>query len=80
MVPHLILAYAAKDKVAFILHPEQDEIVARIDVGAEGAVGMAWSGKGDTVMSWSASHVSDDDALRVGGRTLTRSASPLRAA
>lgn len=56
--PHLILAFAARDKTAFILHPEQDEPVARIDVGAEGATGMEWSGRGDTVMAWSGSHVS----------------------
>lgn len=58
LAPYLILAYAARDKVAYILHPQEQEPVARIDVGAEGAVGMAWSGKGDTIMSWSASHVS----------------------
>lgn len=32
--------------------------MAKIEVGAEGAVGMAWSGKGDTVLVWSAHKVS----------------------
>ena len=44
--------------MAWVLDPEQDEPVARIEVGAEGAVAMAWSGKGDTVLVWSAHHVS----------------------
>lgn len=44
--------------MAWVLDPEQDEPVARIEVGAEGAVAMAWSGTGDTILVWSAHHVS----------------------
>lgn len=56
--PHHILAFASKISTAWILDPRLDEPVAKIDVGAEGAVAMAWSGSGDAVMVWSAHHVS----------------------
>lgn len=56
----LILAYANKARQAWVLDPGSDEVLARIEVGDEGAVAIAWSPakEGDTVLVWSAHHVS----------------------
>ncbi|GAA5954475.1 hypothetical protein JCM21900_006819, partial [Sporobolomyces salmonicolor] len=55
--PHYILAYGAKVSTAWVIHPDQDEPIAKLQVGAEGAVAMAWSATGDVVMAWSAHHL-----------------------
>lgn len=57
--PHHVLVFAKKLATAWILDPNQDGEIARIDVGKEGAVAMDWAESPDpTVMSWSAHHVS----------------------
>ncbi|GAA6058646.1 hypothetical protein JCM10212_004057 [Sporobolomyces blumeae] len=55
--PHLILAYASAVSTAWVLDPEHDEPVAKLEVGAEGSVAMAWSAAGNVVMSWSRDHL-----------------------
>lgn len=55
--PYRILAFSARTATGWILDRDHDQPVAKIEVGAEGAVAMAWSGRGDTVMVWSASHL-----------------------
>lgn len=56
--PHFVLAYSAKERAAWVLDPAEGEPVARFDVGAEGALAMTWSETGDTIIAWSALHVS----------------------
>ncbi|BGP13445.1 hypothetical protein JCM10213_008294 [Rhodosporidiobolus nylandii] len=63
--PHYVLCYAAKARTAWVLDPEQDEIVATLEVGNEGAVRMDWaqvgSAAGDqgeaVIMAWSSHHL-----------------------
>ncbi|GAA5914356.1 hypothetical protein JCM6882_008170 [Rhodosporidiobolus microsporus] len=69
--PYYVLCYSAKARTAWVLHPDQDEVVARIEVGNEGAVRMDWAQvqstgngvyEGDSraeavVMAWSAHHL-----------------------
>ncbi|GAA6023202.1 hypothetical protein JCM8202_001025 [Rhodotorula sphaerocarpa] len=56
--PHHVLVFAKKLATAWILDPNQDGEIARIDVGKEGAVAMDWAESPDpTVMSWSALHL-----------------------
>ncbi|GAA5975667.1 hypothetical protein JCM11641_003562 [Rhodosporidiobolus odoratus] len=65
--PHYVLCYSAKAKTAYVLDPDQDEVVAKLEVGSEGAVRMEWAqvpadgggrGEGESaVMAWSAHHL-----------------------
>ncbi|GAA5914373.1 hypothetical protein JCM5296_004385 [Sporobolomyces johnsonii] len=55
--PHYILAYGAKVSTAWAIHPDHDDPIAKLQVGPEGAVAMAWSATGDVVMAWSAHHL-----------------------
>lgn len=66
---NFILAFAPKANAAWIIDPTQESVVARVDVGDEGAVAVAWSTApaADTVLVWSAHHVSSA-SLRERGR------------
>ncbi|GAA5985199.1 hypothetical protein JCM10908_002566 [Rhodotorula pacifica] len=56
--PPYVLVFAAKARTAWILDPDQDGEMARIDIGNEGAVAMRWAQSPEpTVMSWSAHHL-----------------------
>ncbi|KAL8278653.1 hypothetical protein RQP46_008945 [Phenoliferia psychrophenolica] len=59
--PHsgLILAHCPKARQAWILDPDKDDVLARIEIGDEGALAMVWSpeGEGDSVLIWSAHHL-----------------------
>ncbi|GAA5839349.1 hypothetical protein JCM11251_003957 [Rhodosporidiobolus azoricus] len=41
--PIYVLCYSAKARTAWVLDPDQDDVVARIEVGNEGAVKMDWA-------------------------------------
>ncbi|GAA5860126.1 hypothetical protein JCM8547_009192 [Rhodosporidiobolus lusitaniae] len=76
--PYHVICYAAKVKTAWVLDPEKDEVVARLEVGNEGAVRMDWAQvpardeeEGEAVViAWSANH------LRLSLFRLTSSSSP----
>ncbi|BGP34420.1 hypothetical protein JCM10296v2_006240 [Rhodotorula toruloides] len=59
--PEYILVYSAKQRAAWVVDPEKEGEVARIEVGNEGCVAMAWARTGEganpTVMAWAAHHL-----------------------
>ncbi|GAA6054111.1 hypothetical protein NBRC10513_006126 [Rhodotorula toruloides] len=59
--PEYILVYSAKQRTAWVVDPAKDGEVARIEVGNEGCVAMAWAQTGEganpTAMAWAAHHL-----------------------
>ncbi|BGP64996.1 hypothetical protein NBRC10512_006896 [Rhodotorula toruloides] len=59
--PNYVLVYSAKQRAAWVVDPAKEGEVARIEVGNEGCVAMAWARTGDganpTVMAWAAHHL-----------------------
>ncbi|BGP42505.1 hypothetical protein JCM10450v2_006604 [Rhodotorula kratochvilovae] len=59
--PHCILVSAPRGRTAFVLHPDEDGVHARLDVGNEGTEAVRWAELGaegeQVVMSWSAHHM-----------------------
>jgi hypothetical protein len=56
--PHYIMAFSSKDQTALVIHPQEQNIVARLNIGSEGASAVNWAANGDCIMVWSALHVS----------------------
>ncbi|KAM0786697.1 hypothetical protein ACM66B_002141 [Microbotryomycetes sp. NB124-2] len=52
-----VLAFSASDRRAWIFDFRQDECIAQLDIGAEGAAHVAWSANGGAVLAWSNSHL-----------------------
>ncbi|KAK4049585.1 hypothetical protein OIV83_004083 [Microbotryomycetes sp. JL201] len=52
-----VLAFAASDRRAYIFDFHEDQAVAQLDIGAEGASHVVWSRNGQAVLAWSNSHL-----------------------
>ncbi|KPV74090.1 uncharacterized protein RHOBADRAFT_54651 [Rhodotorula graminis WP1] len=59
--PFLLLVSAPRHRVAFVFHPDQDGVHARLDIGHEGAVAVEWARLGpdgeQVVLCWSTHHL-----------------------
>ncbi|GAA5836382.1 hypothetical protein JCM9279_000370 [Rhodotorula babjevae] len=59
--PFHLLVSSPRHRVAFVFHPDQDGVHARLDIGNEGAVAVDWARLGpdgdQVVLCWSAHHL-----------------------
>ncbi|GAA5869587.1 hypothetical protein JCM16303_000517 [Sporobolomyces ruberrimus] len=54
----LVLAYHSKLALAWVLDPDQDEPVAKVEIGkVDGCTGITWDNQGKTVLIWSENHL-----------------------
>ncbi|GAA5941352.1 uncharacterized protein JCM15063_006072 [Sporobolomyces koalae] len=68
---HYVLAHNPNLALAWVMNPNEDDPVAKLEIGQEGSCGMTWDPAGRTVLSWTDNRVRPYSAMILLDPTLT---------